>query len=351
MPQVKIGPFIVGDGREPFIVAEAGINHNGELEKAFEMIKVAKEAGADAIKFQTFKAVEFITDTSLTYTYKSQDKEITEPMLTMFERYQFSTCQWQAIKEECQAQDILFLSTPQNRSDLDLLLELGIPAIKIGSDDFNNLPLIRSYSETGIPIVLSCGMADLGEVHQSLEAVGALHGYPSVLLLCTSQYPTPSQDVNILKLQTLRDTFPMVPVGFSDHTQGETASILAVGMGASFFEKHFTLDNNLPGPDHWFSENPMSLKKWVRSIRDAFIMLGKKAVEPTESEKQMRKIARRSVIALREIERGETLTSENIGLRRPGTGLAPSYYNKILGLKASKSIAKGKMIELGDFER
>lgn len=350
MAQIKIGERLIGDGQPPLVILEAGINHNGELDKAFEMIRLARELGADAVKFQTFKAEEFITDPNLMFTYRSQGREVTESMLEMFRRYEFDKAGWQAIRKRCDEEGILFLSTPQNRSDLDLLLELGIPAIKIGSDDFTNLPLLRDYASAGLPLLVSCGMADLGEVHQAMEAMGALDGHPTVLLLCTSQYPTPPSDVNLRKLATLAQAFPMLVTGFSDHTQGPLASSLAVAMGAKVFEKHFTLSHDLPGPDHWFSEDPEGAKEWIASIRTADRIMGSPIVRPTTAERDMRILARRSIVALRDIEAGERLTTDNIGLRRPGNGLAPGLFDQALQSTAATKIANGQMLKLGDFK-
>lgn len=348
--QIKIGTRIVERNGAPFIVAEAGINHNGDVNTAFRMIEAAKQAGVDAIKFQTFIADEFVGDPNQTYTYNSQGKEVTESMLEMFRRYEFSREEWFAIKEKCDAEKILFLSTPQNYSDLKLLLELGITAIKVGSDDFTNLPLLRSYADTGLPLIISCGMADLAEVYTSLNTVGAFNGYPVILLLCTSQYPTPENDVNLLKLRTLSNAFPHLSLGFSDHTQGSLASSLAVAFGACFFEKHFTLNHDLPGPDHWFSENPESLKVWSDSIRSAFRMLGDPIVKPTAAEEKMKVLARRSIIALKDIEEGEVLSVRSIGLRRPGNGMAPVFFNDLLDKMSTRSIQKGSLLQWGDFK-
>jgi N,N'-diacetyllegionaminate synthase len=254
------------------------------------------------------------------------------------------------IKKKCEETGIMFLSTPQNHSDLDLLLEIGIPAIKVGSDDSTNLPLLKSYSATNLPIIISSGMSDLAEVYQALEAVGALDGYPTILLLCTSQYPTPPEDVNLLKLKTLANSFPMVVTGFSDHTQGPLASSLAVAMGASFFEKHFTLDHNLPGPDHWFSEDPEGLKEWIGSIRTAYTMMGSAIVRATKAEKIMKKMARRSIVAICDINPGDPLTVSNVGLKRPGDGLPPFLFDQILESKANTNIHKGSLLQFGDFK-
>jgi N,N'-diacetyllegionaminate synthase len=350
-PIIRLGDRLIGPNHPPFIIAEAGINHNGEPQKALEMVRVAKAAGADAIKFQTFKADEFVGDPAQTYTYRSQGREVTESMLVMFRRCELPRDAWFALKAEADRQDIVFLSTPQNRSDLDLLIEVGVPAVKIGSDDFTNLPLLASYATTELPLILSCGMADLGEVYRSLEAVGALDGYPAVLLLCTSQYPTPPADVNLRKLDTLRAAFPMVSIGFSDHTQGPLASSLAAALGACVFEKHFTLDHDLPGPDHWFSEDPAGLALWAHSIRTAKTMLGQGAVRPTSAEKEMRAIARRGVVALRDIARGDALTRENVGIRRPGTGLPPECLEQILGRTAGRSVPAGTPFTSDALER
>jgi N,N'-diacetyllegionaminate synthase len=351
MKEILINGCAIGPGHPPFVIAEVGINHNGELSKALEMIAVAKAAGADAVKFQTFKAEEFVGDPAQMFTYRSRGQEVTESMLAMFRRYELPREAWPVISAECQRQCITFLSTPQNRSDLELLREVGVTAVKVGSDDFTNLPLIRSYAETGLPLILSCGMADLAEVHQALEAAGALDGYPLALLLCTSQYPTPPQDVNLRKLGTLQAAFPGLVTGFSDHTQGSLASSLAVALGALIFEKHFTLDNDLPGPDHWFSENPQTLAQWVAGIRAATVMLGSAVVRPTAAELHMRTLARRSVVALAPIAKGEALSARNVGLRRPGNGLPPSSLAEVLRGVATRDIAAGATLSWGDVRK
>ncbi len=345
---IKIGNKEISINSDPFIIAEVGINHNGELQKAFEMIQVAKEAGADCVKFQTFKASEFVGDKSQMFTYKSEGKEVTESMLEMFSRYEFSEKEWHQIKEKCDELGIIFMSTPQNISDLEILLKIGVPALKVGSDDFTNLPLLKSYAETKKTLIVSMGMSDMSEIFESLSEIGTFQGYPTILLLCTSQYPTPSKDVNLLKLKTLANAFPNLILGFSDHSEGPLASSLAVALGAKVFEKHFTLNKNLPGPDHWFSEDPSSLKIWIDNIREANIMLGNGLLIPTEKELEMRVLARRSVVALRDIKAGEVYTAENIGLRRPGNGLPPKLFKNILGFKSSNELEKGSLLTYKD---
>jgi N,N'-diacetyllegionaminate synthase len=347
--KIKIGKHTISQKHPPFIIAEAGINHNGKIDIAFSMIAAAKEAGADAIKFQTYKTEEFIGDKNLKYSYTSRGKQITESMFEMFKRYEFSKDEWVKIKKKCDKAGIIFMSTPQNYSDLELLLEIGIPAIKIGSDDFTNIPLIKEYSKTGLPIILSCGMADMAEVYHALEAVGAFNGYPSALLLCTSEYPTPPEHVNLSKLKTLRGAFNDLILGFSDHTQGALASSLAVAMGAVIFEKHFTLDNDLPGPDHWFSENPESLNEWVSNLRISYSMMGSSIIMPTDIEITMRSMARRSITVINNIAKGERFDYTTIGMKRPGNGLPPSMLSYIIGRKATRDIKIGTTLTVGDF--
>mgnify|MGYP001212452010 FL=1 len=349
MTKIKLNNHLIGHGCQPFIIAEAGINHNGEIANALKMVDVAKTAGADAIKFQTFEASGIVIDSSLTFTYKSQGKEITESMFEMYKRCEFSKTEWIKIKQKCDEAEILFLSTPENRSDLDLLLELGIPAIKIGSDDFTNIPLLKDYSSTGLPLIISCGMANLNEIHQTLNAIGSLKKYPTILMFTTSEYPTIPMNVNLLKLKTLAKSFPKIPLGYSDHTQGILASSLAVAFGAKVFEKHFTIDKNLPGPDHWFSADPEGLKNWVDSIRTAATMLGSEEVKATEKEEKTKILARRSIVALSDIKQSESFNQNNIGLRRPGNGLPAIMIEEIFGKKSAKKISKGDLLKIGDF--
>ncbi len=349
MQELKIGKFTISENFKPFIIAEAGINHNGNIKTAFKMIEVAKKSKVNAIKFQTFTANEFVNDKNEMFTYISQGKKITESMLDMFQRYEFSISDWKKIKQKCDKEKILFLSTPQNFSDLKILLKLGIPAIKIGSDDFTNIPLLKDYSKTKLPIMLSCGMADLSEIFDSLNAIGTFNGYPTILLLTTSLYPTPFSEVNLSKLHTLRKIFPELILGLSDHTQGSISSSMAVSLGSCVFEKHFTLDNNMPGPDHWFSANPIDLENWVTSINDSYSIMGNPILQPSKAESKMKKLARRSIVTIKPIQKNEKFSKKNTGLRRPGTGLPPKFIVDIYGKKASKNLPKNFIIRFGDF--
>jgi N,N'-diacetyllegionaminate synthase len=343
----KIGDRKIGQDYPPYCIAEVGINHNGNIERAFEMITVAKKSGADAVKFQTFHAAEFCGE-SQKFTYKSQGKTVTESMLKMFQRYEFSREQWFELKKECDRQLITFMSTPQNRTDLDLLLEIGIPAIKVGSDDLTNIPLIRSYAEEQLPLILSSGMSDLAEIYSSINVAGGFDNEPVALLLCTSQYPTLPEEVNLERLTTLQNALPGITVGFSDHTKGQLASSLAVVLGATILEKHFTLDNDLAGPDHWFSEDPMGLKEWIRSIRMSHIMKGSPVVRPTLLELKNKNEYQRHLVAAHNINKGEIFSEKNIALSRVegGNGFPPSFIDYLVTKPSPKRYSKGDPIEL-----
>lgn len=350
MKMISINGKKIGNGAEPFIIAEAGINHNGDINLAKKMILAAKKANVDAVKFQTFYAKDFIQNRDLMYTYKSQGKEITEPIIDMFERSEFTRSQWIEIKKFCDDNEILFLSTPGNVSDLELLMSIGIKAIKVGSDDFVNIPLIRRYAKENVPLLLSCGMATEEEIDLTLKNAGLYDGKEMCLFLCTSQYPTPPEDVNIRKLETLQKKYPDLIVGLSDHTKGSTAAIMAVARGAAIFEKHFTLDQNLPGPDHWFSETPESLEKWVNDVREAYKMLGNPKLEPTKIEMKNRVEYHRSITTACTIEKGEILTENNLCMRRPGDGLPASRWDEVIGKKARRHLKKNIQLKEDDFE-
>ena len=343
-----INKKIINYDSNPYCIAEAGINHNGELSLAKKMIEVAKEVGADAIKFQTFKAHELCQDERQQFTYTSQGESVTESMLSMFKRYEFSIEEWKILKLHSETVGINFFSTPQNISDLCLLLEIGVSLIKVGSDDFTNIPLLKYYAKSNIPIILSCGMSNLSEVHQALDAVGWFQGYPVALLLCTSEYPTTATGVNINKITTLRNAFPGLLVGFSDHTQGDIAASLAVAKGAKIFEKHFTLDNGLPGPDHWFSENPIGLKKWIETIKISDQMLGSEFILPTKVELLNKKEFQRIIVSAVDIKAGDLFTEENLTTRRVsgGQGLSPNLYSILLGKKAWRSFDRFEVVDI-----
>ena len=345
----NIKGYSIKKDSKPFIIAEVGINHNGDLDTAFKMIDAAKDCGVDCVKFQTFNADNFCGDKNQTYTYKSQGKEITESMYEMFKRVEFTQEECEKIKQYCDKKNIIFMSTPQDKADLDLLLKIGIPAIKVGSDDFVNLPLLKYYKSKKLPMILSCGMADLEEIKQVLDFI-EYQKRPIALLLCTSQYPTPFENINLNKLKTLRKEFPNLILGFSDHSIGSLAASVSVGMEAVIFEKHFTLSHDMQGPDHWFSSTPDELKVWVDNIRNAYISLGTSKLEPTKEEISMRELARRRIIASKDIKKGEIFSEKNLTLKRAPKGLNGLQFYTIVDKIAKNDIKQGNSILKGDFD-
>jgi sialic acid synthase SpsE len=318
-----------------YTIVESGINHNGSIQTAYQMIEVAKESGADAIKFQTFRADEFCDKESYLYP--------------IFKKCEIRSDHWQYIKERCDLFKITFLSTPQNFSDLEILLGCGVKAIKIGSDDLTNVSLIRKYSETKLPIILSCGMADESEINIATETIREYERhYPLILMHCTSSYPTFPKDVNMRKLIRMGVKYPEMILGYSDHTYGHIASVLAVAYGARVFETHFTLDNNYIGPDHEFSKNPKALKIWVNSIREAYDMLGNSDLRPTKQEEDMRIVARRTITAIKDIRKGDIFTDKNIGMMRPAVGLPSLYLPVFLNAEAGRDIDIGEKLRKED---
>ncbi|MEH0019933.1 MAG: N-acetylneuraminate synthase family protein [Desulfobacter sp.] len=333
------------------IVAEAGINHNGEISLAKQMIDAAAGCGADVIKFQTFRAEEFVSDPDQTYTYMSQGKQVTESMLEMFKRYEFSEEDWCRIISHCQKTGIRFCSTAQNTSDLDFLLtHADLPFIKVGSDDLTNLALLSEYGGKNIPLVLSAGMSYPGEIHDALETVKAAGCRDVTVLHCVSEYPAAPETVHLSKIPVIRDAFG-VRVGFSDHTTGSAAAVGAVCFGATFIEKHFTLDNGMAGPDHWFSADVDALGQYVSDIRSVIKAIGRPTLVPSPLEQDMRRIARRKIVAGRDLDAGHRLCEGDICLKRSDRdGMAPKEAVYILGRTLDRPVTKGRPFQLNDFK-
>lgn len=329
------------------IVAEAGINHLGELSRAKEMIKVAAQSGADVVKFQTFRAAEICASREQMFTYTSQGRQVSEPMLDMFERFELRKDDWPLLAEYARKCGIKISSTPQNFSDYEIIKNLDFPFVKIGSDDLTNIPLIDSISREASHVVLSTGMATASEIFQAVEAVRFGSGGPRLtLLVCTSQYPAQTESLNLNRILSLRNSIPGVEIGYSDHSQGNLASTMAVALGATFFERHFTLDHDLPGPDHWFSLDPDELVEWVQSVRNAELALGSGRLEPSSTELDMRHQARRSFHAKVRINVGDVLTTTNVALLRPADGLPPTMQEFVLGSVAGQTIEQGEAITM-----
>jgi sialic acid synthase SpsE len=344
---LKIRNKILKNFGRPFITAEVGVNHNGNLKTALKMIDLAKKSGCDAVKFQTFKADEIVQDKKLKFKYISKNKIIHESMNAMFKRYELKEKDWKTIYNYCLKKKIIFFSTPQNLTDLKILKKFNIPIIKVGSDDFVNLELIKNYSKLNLPLILSTGMSTIKNFKDVLK-IKTLSKKKIIFLLCTSEYPTMHNNVNIKKIYSIKKIVGHHLIGFSDHTKDNIASIMAVAHGCCFFEKHFTLNNNLPGPDHSFSCNPMQLKSWVKSIRGAYKCMGSEIIQPTEKEKKNKENYQRKIIAKNFIKKGQKINYNDIILLRTSNkkALPSSKLNKIIGRRSVINIKSGDPVYL-----
>ncbi|WP_126428728.1 N-acetylneuraminate synthase [Brevibacillus marinus] len=353
-----------------FIIAEAGVNHNGSLAIAKDLIRVAAEAGADAVKFQTFQAEKIISRYAEKAAYQKQTTKADESQLEMVKKLELDVAAHLELKAYCDQFQIQFLSTPFDLESVDLLVrQLHVRKLKVPSGEITNGPLLLKVAQTGLPVILSTGMATLAEVEQALGvlAFGYTHSQaqPSLsafqaaycseagqqalrekvtLLHCTTEYPCPYEEVNLRAMDTLAAAFGL-PVGLSDHTAGIAVPIAAAARGAKVIEKHFTLDRNLPGPDHQASLEPAELKEMIRGIRQVEAALGSPVKAPAPSELKNRTVARKSLVAAKAIAPGETYTEENLTCKRPGTGVSPMHYWEWLGKTADKHYQADEVIE------
>ena len=329
------------------IIAEAGVNHNGDLALARQLIDVAAEAGADLVKFQTFSADRLVTAHASKADYQTKTTDAGESQHAMIRRLELTRDMHEALIAHCTSRRIQFFSTGFDPESIDLLVELGLDCFKIPSGEITNLPYLRHVGRYGKPVILSTGMATLGEIEAAL-AVLEQAGTPRdriTVLHCNTEYPTPMADVNLRAMLTIRDAFG-VAVGYSDHTAGIEVAIAAVALGATVIEKHFTLDRNLPGPDHKASLEPDELKAMVMAIRNIEQALGDGIKRPSASEAKNKPIARKSLVAASAIRAGEVFSEANITVKRPGTGLSPMRWDDVLGRKAPRDFASDEMIEL-----
>ena len=332
-----------------YIIAEVGINHNGDINMAKKLIMAAKNCGADCVKFQTFKATEFISDPNQTYTYFSQVKEVTESMIEMFKRYEFSKSEWIEIVDFCNINEIQFSSTAQNHSDLKFLNSIcDLPFIKVGSDDLTNIQMLKKYAEYEKKMIISAGMAYASEIEDAVESIRSAGNNDIVVLHCVSSYPASPEEVNLNKIPVIKSCFG-VEVGYSDHTIGSAAAVGSVCFGATVIEKHFTLDKNLPGPDHWFASDIVDLKQYISDIRSIEKALGTSRISPSKKEMSMRKIARRKIIISKDLNKGEILTIEDLDFKRSEkNGYAPKYSEFFVNRKLIKNKSKGDVLNLND---
>lgn len=340
---VSIGSRRIGAGEPCFVIAEAGVNHNGDPALARRLIAAAKQAGADAVKFQTWITEKLVTPEARMADYQVANTGRTESQFDMLKRLELSQAQFVDLKAECERQGILFLSTPDEQDSADFLERLGVPLFKIGSGEVTNLPYLHYVARKRRPVILSTGMSTLDEVRTAVRALEAEGLRELVLLHCVSQYPAEPADCNLRAMDTLRETFGC-PVGFSDHTMSPEIPLAAVARGACVIEKHLTLDRGLPGPDHQASLEPDDFSAMVRGIRMVEAALGDGVKRPTAAELETRKVVQRSIVAGRALSAGHRLQLSDLALLRATGGLPPSELEAIAGRVLRVARSAGELI-------
>lgn len=340
----------IGPRQPTFVIAEIGVNHNGDADIAMKMIEAAADAGADCVKFQTFAAEEFCASHHEVYEYISQGRVVRESMLAMFQRLELRREEFARLFARARERGIVPLSTPADRPASDLLDDLGAGAFKVGSDDLVHTPFLRYLAGKGKPIIISTGMATTADIDRAIETITSAGNEQIIVLHCVSLYPTPPAQVNLRRMTALERHYRR-PVGFSDHSFGTTACIAAVALGACIVEKHFTLDRDMPGPDHRFSADPHELKTMVTAIRETEKQLGDGSFELSSEERQMAELCHRSIVAARDIATGEVLAEGDLGYKRPGKGVMPYELEKVVGHRVLRPVPRGALIELDMLER
>ena len=328
-----------------FIIAEAGVNHNGSIALAKKLIDVASEAGADAVKFQTFKAEKVVSKNAPKAAYQKKTTDPTESQFEMIKKLELDVNAHKELMTYCKQKGIMFLSTPFDHDSIELLNNLGLEIFKIPSGEITNLPYLRHIGSLKKRVIMSTGMADIGEIEDALDVL-ITAGTPKeniTILHANTMYPTPMEDVNLRAMQIIACTFGC-DVGYSDHTLGIEVPIAAVAMGAKVIEKHFTLDKTMEGPDHKASLEPDELKAMVQAIRNIEKALGTGIKKPSPSERPNIEVARKSIVAARPIKKGELFTEENLTIKRPGNGISPMRWDEIIGTEAQKDYKVDELI-------
>lgn len=326
-----------------FVIAEAGVNHNGDIEIAKQLIDAASEAGADAVKFQTFQADSLVCRTAKKAEYQLETTDRTETQYDMLKKLELTPQMHRELIEHCLKKNIMFLSTPFDLESIKLLSELGMQIYKIPSGEITNLPYLREIAKQQKKIILSTGMSSMDEVKAAVNVLKNNGTEDITLLHCNTQYPTPISDVNLLAMVKMREETGL-PVGYSDHTQGIEVPIAAAALGAEVIEKHFTLDRKMEGPDHKASLEPQELMQMVVGIRKIESALGSKIKQVSESEMTNVAIVRKSIVAAANIKRGEKYTEKNITTKRPATGISPMLWDEIIGKTADRDYKVDEMI-------
>lgn len=337
----------VGPGSPCYIIAEAGVNHNGDFQIAKRLVEIAATAGADAVKFQTFSADRLATRAAPKAEYQKSSGAVNESQYEMLKRLELSDAAHRELRALCDQHGIAFMSSPFDEESATFLQSLNVGALKIPSGELTNLPYLRHCANLGVPVVVSTGMANLLEVAEAVEALRATSAVPLALLHCVSNYPAPPESSNLRAMDTLRSAF-QVPTGFSDHTEGKDVALAAIALGANIIEKHFTLDRSLPGPDHSASLAPAELRDYIASIRRIELALGDGRKLPALSEDSTAKVARKSIVAKTSLPAQTKLSAEMLTMRRPGHGLPSKYLPVVLGRTLRVPVSEGTVLSWDD---
>lgn len=334
-------------GKKTLIIAEAGANHNGSLDTAFKLVDAAVEAGSDIVKFQTGKADKVISKYAAKAEYQKKTSDVNESQLEMCRKLDLDYPAHSELNNYCQQKRIAFLSSPFDLDSIDMLNGLGLNTFKIPSGEITNLPYLQKIGSFKKKIILSTGMSDLSEVGAALDILteSGTNKEDITVLHCNTEYPTPYADVNLLAMLTIKEAFG-VKVGYSDHTLGIEVSIAAVALGASIIEKHLTLDRNMRGPDHKASLEPEEFKRMVTAVRNIEVALGDGTKKPSPSEQKNIVFARKSIVAAKDIAKGDIFSEENLVAKRPGSGIDPMQWGHVLGIAAKRNFGKDELIEL-----
>ena len=325
-----------------FIIAEAGVNHNGSVELAKKLVDAAKEAGADAVKFQTFKTKNLVTKNARKAEYQIKNSG-EESQYEMIKKLELSDDEFWEIAKYAEDKGLIFLSSPFDEESVDLLDEIDIPAFKIASGEITNFPLLKHIAKKQKPVILSTGMSTIGEVEEALQLIEKYNDN-IILMHCLTNYPAKKEDANLNVIKTLEYAFKK-PVGFSDHTSGIEMSVAAVALGSCVIEKHFTIDKNLPGPDHKASLEPHEFSAMVKAIRNVEKGLGNGVKKPTTEEIEIKKLVRKSIVTKEDIPKGSILTEEMLDIKRPGTGIEPKYIKELIGRELIENVKKDNLLK------
>lgn len=346
-PAIRIGARVVGRGHPAYVIAEAGVNHNGDLRAALELVDAAVEAGVDAVKFQAFSAAALATQSARKFAYARRSSPADETLRAMLERLELSEDEFTELAAHCRRRGMCLLVTPFDEQMVDFVASLGVPAMKVGSSDNDNPPVLRRIAETGLPVILSTGMCTLADVGRGLEILLRAGADEIAVLQCTTSYPAPFEQVNLRAIPAMAGAFGL-PVGLSDHTTGTHVAAAAVALGACIIEKHFTLDRRLPGPDQQASLEPGELASLVKQIRDVEAALGDGVKRVLTAEEAVAPEARRFLVAARTLGEGHVLQAGDVCLKRAGGGIPAPLYDLVIGMRLARPVASDHAIEWAD---